>query len=82
MTAYKVVPFITLESIVTKDGQLILDGLPFQTGDVVEIIIRGQPNPSTTPDSQTAYPLQGTQPYRYDDPFEPAVSINDWEVLK
>ena len=44
MTAYKILPFVTLESIVTSDGKLILDGLPFRTGDIVEVIIRGQPN--------------------------------------
>jgi hypothetical protein len=80
MTAYKVIPFVTLESIVTPDGQLVLDGLPFQPGEVVEIIIRGQPTPSAI--EQNPYPLQGSQPYRYDDPFEPAVPIEDWEVLK
>jgi hypothetical protein len=29
-----------------------------------------------------SYPLQGKQPYRYDDPFDPAVPLEDWEVLQ
>lgn len=82
MTAYKVLPFVTLESIVTSDGKLILDGLPFRTGDVVEVIIRGQPNLPTSPDIQNIYPLRETSPYKYDDPFESAVPLDDWEVLK
>ncbi len=28
------------------------------------------------------YPLQGQQPYRYDDPFAPAVPLEDWDVLQ
>ena len=77
MTAYKILPFVTLESIVTSDGKLILDGLPFRTGDVVEVIIRGQPNLPNSSDIQNIYPLRETSPYKYDDPFESAVLLND-----
>lgn len=28
------------------------------------------------------YPLQGQQPYRYDDPFASAVPLEDWDVLQ
>lgn len=31
---------------------------------------------------QPNYPLQGTQPYRYEDPFAPAVPVEDWEVMQ
>jgi hypothetical protein len=66
-----------------EDGTLVLKGLPFHAGDTVEIIILEQPKEqSTSPSHQTEYPLQGKQPYRYDDPFEPAVPVEDWEVLK
>ncbi|MDJ1183098.1 hypothetical protein [Roseofilum casamattae] len=58
-----------------ENGTLILKDLPFQAGDSVEIIILQQPQ-------RSEYPLQGKQPYRYDDPFEPAVSVEDWDVLK
>ena len=33
------------------------------------------------PDS-SKYPLQGKEPYRYDDPFGPAVPLEDWDVLQ
>ena len=29
-----------------------------------------------------SYPLQGKEPYRYDDPFAPAVPSEDWDVLQ
>lgn len=29
-----------------------------------------------------SYPLQGKEPYRYDDPFAPTVPIEDWDVLQ
>lgn len=30
----------------------------------------------------SSYPLQGKEPYRYDDPFAPAVPLEDWDVLQ
>lgn len=63
-----------VEMIVAQDGILTLQDLPFNAGDRVEVIIL----PLTdTP----ANPLRGSVA-RYDDPFEPAVPIEDWEVLK
>jgi hypothetical protein len=32
--------------------------------------------------SSALYPLQGQEPYRYDDPFAPAVPLEDWDVLQ
>ena len=28
------------------------------------------------------YPLQGSQPYSYDDPFAPAVPLEEWEAMQ
>jgi hypothetical protein len=70
-----------LAATLMEDGTLVLKGLPFHAGDSVEIIILEQPKeerPRQT--SQGDYPLQGTV-LRYDDPFEPAVPDEDWEVL-
>ncbi|NER83776.1 MAG: hypothetical protein F6K42_30380 [Leptolyngbya sp. SIO1D8] len=77
MNAYK------LEAQLTEDGALLLKGLPFQAGDSVEIIILEQP---PTPQAKLAaapseHPLRGTV-IRYDNPFEPAVADDEWEVLK
>jgi hypothetical protein len=75
-----------IEVILTEDGTLTLQGLPFHAGDAVEVIILS----AKTPHHQAApkvqldknrYPLHDTQPYRYDDPTEP-VALEDWEVLQ
>lgn len=72
-----------LATTLTEDGTLVLKELPFHAGDAVEIIILEQSKEQTvSPRQQTEYPLQGTQPYRYDEPFEPVAPAEDWEVLK
>ncbi|BAY25340.1 hypothetical protein NIES2100_51460 [Calothrix sp. NIES-2100] len=67
-----------IETTLTEDGTLILKDLPFQAGETVEIIILES---QTHPQKANPYPLRGTV-YRYDDPFEPAVPLEDWEVYK
>ena len=69
-----------LAATLMEDGTLILKGLPFHAGDTVEITILEQPKKQPA-SQQTEYPLQGKQPYRYDDPFEPAVPVEDWEAI-
>lgn len=81
MNAYKV------ETTLTEDGTLKLQGLPFHAGDAVEVIILERPSfqqeQTATPTSESdLYPLRDKQPYRYDDPFEPAVPLEDWEALQ
>ena len=68
-----------IETTLTEDGTLIIKDLPFQAGESVEIIILES---QTHPQKANPYPLRGKQPYRYDDPFEPAVPLEDWEVLQ
>jgi hypothetical protein len=75
MTTYKVLPSIVVQSVINNHGQLVLEDLPFAPGDTVEIIVRGrviEPAPNKSSASER-YPLQGSQPYSYPDPFEPAV---------
>jgi hypothetical protein len=80
MIAHKV------QAIVTEDGKLLLQGLPFQTGARVEVIVLDEsadiaesPARQATTDE---YPLRGKQPYQYDDPFSAAVPLEDWDALK
>ena len=68
-----------IETVVQTDGTLQLDKLPFKKGDAVEVIIQKQQSEAQT---ENPYPLRGTTPYRYDDPFEPLVPAEDWEALK
>ncbi len=79
MNAHKV------EAVLTKNGTLMLQGLPFQAGDAVEVIIleAKTPQQNMTPSSQpekNLYPIRG-KVVRYDDPTEP-VALEDWEVLQ
>ncbi len=55
---------------------LVLEGLPFSTGDTVEILIM-RPQPRR---EGNRYPLRGT-PVEYHAPFE-SVAENDWETLQ
>jgi hypothetical protein len=75
-----------IEVVLTKDGTLTLQGLPFHAGDAIEVIILETKTP--LPQAQqlpvaatNPYPMHNTQPYRYDDPTEP-VALEDWEVLQ
>jgi hypothetical protein len=74
-----------IEAILTEDGTLILQGLPFHAGDAVEVIILKAKTPQhqavspAKPDTNF-YPLRG-KVIRYDDPTEP-VALEDWEVLQ
>jgi hypothetical protein len=71
----------------TQNGKIVLEGLPFQAGDAVEVIILERPTtiPTATHLSHSSandlYPLRG-KVIRYDDPFEPAVSVEDWDVMQ
>lgn len=73
MQAYRV------ESTVQPEGVLTLRNLPLPEGEKVEVIILVPPPEVEQADK---YPLRGSQPYRYDAPFEPAVPEEDWEVYK
>lgn len=70
-----------IETILTENGKLTLQNLPFQQGDEVEIIILERHSTSSHTESNP-YPLRNKQPYRYEDPFEPAVPVEDWDVLQ
>jgi len=74
-----------IETALTEDGTLVLKGLPFHAGDVVEVIIL-QPQTaqhqikSLETQNTNLYPLRG-KVIRYDDPTEP-VALEDWECLQ
>jgi hypothetical protein len=79
MNAYKV------ETILSEDGALTLKDLPFHVGDAVEVIILErsphQMEKAEDKPEPNLYPLRGTVLF-YEDPFEPAVPVEDWEVLR
>ncbi|WP_375507174.1 hypothetical protein [uncultured Nostoc sp.] len=62
-----------IETKLIKNGTLILEDLPFQAGEAVEIIVLERfPQPLES----NPYPLRETV-IHYDDPFKPAVPIED-----
>jgi hypothetical protein len=63
-----------IETTVQQDGKLVIQDIPFQAGDVVEVIILSVPKLRT----QDKYPLQGTV-LEYLNPTEPVAS-DDWEA--
>jgi hypothetical protein len=78
MNAYKI------RSIVTTDGSIVLTGLPFRVGQSVEVIILDNVsdlNSASQPPDERWKSLQGSVT-RYDDPFEPAIPLTDWDVLQ
>lgn len=75
MQAHKV------EVVLSENGTLVLEGLPFRAGEAVEVIILERPQPQRTFNASSEFPLQGTVLF-YDDPFEPAVPPEEWDVLK
>jgi hypothetical protein len=66
-----------LDTTLIQDGTLTLSDLPFQAGDLVEVIIVPRKSASAL---QNGYPLTG-KVIRYDNPTEP-VAQQDWEALR
>ncbi len=66
-----------IEKVIQSNGTIVLENLPFAEGETVEIIIVK----SDAEGKKNRYPLRGTL-YKYEEPFEPAVPVEDWEVLK
>jgi hypothetical protein len=69
-------PAHRIEVILSEDGKLSLDNLPFRAGQAVEVIVL----PSARLPAASAHPLKGTV-LRYDRPTDP-VTADDWEALK
>ncbi len=61
--------------VVLADGRVVVDDVPVTKGQQVEVTIRIEdPSPP-------AFPLHGL-PFRYDEPFEPAVDESEWDASK
>jgi hypothetical protein len=68
-------PAHRIEVVLSEDGKLSLDHLPFRAGQTVEVIVL--PAASPTP---PIHPLRGTV-LRYDEPTAP-VAESDWDALR
>ncbi len=63
-----------IETTIQRGGAFAVQGLPLPEGAHVEVIVLVKDQPA-----QPLRPLRGT-PYRYDEPFEPAVPAAEWEA--
>ena len=68
---------VRIEATIQPNGRVVLNDLPFEEGEQVEIIVLETNGKQTEPKSN---PLKGSV-LRYDDPFEPATPNEDWDVL-
>ena len=69
---------MTIRAVVQPDSKLVLDKLPFATGETVEVQVS---TAVADPTEGGRYPLRGLTPYKYDDPFGPARDPDEWECL-
>lgn len=69
-------PAHRIETVLTEDGKLSLNNLPFQVGQAVEVIVLPIPNRARA----SAQSLHGTV-LRYDRPTDP-VAEEDWGVMQ
>ena len=66
-----------VETTVTEQGTLLVQGIPFPPGDHVEVVIREVEN---APVGESKYPLRGT-PYEYRQPFG-SVAEDEWGAMQ
>lgn len=81
MNAYKV------RSIVMADGTIVLKGLPFNVGKSVEVIVLDdlsvqEIEPALVPPKLDQWQSLKGSVTRYDNPFETAIPLADWDILQ
>jgi hypothetical protein len=72
---------VRIETTVQTNGRVVLENLPFDEGDKVEVIVLETSDSKEETGPGDPYPLRGTV-YKYEDPFGPATPVDDWEALK
>jgi hypothetical protein len=68
------------EATVDPAGRVVLDHLPFQPGEKVDVVIRSHDIRSHDGASQAPVDLRGSV-LRYEKPFDP-VAEEDWELRR
>lgn len=64
---------------VGKDGQVVLENLPFANGVEVEVTVESQA--AIDRPWPPEFPLEGSV-IKYDDPLEPACPPEEWEAIR
>jgi hypothetical protein len=72
-----------INDAVVRGGKLVLTNLPFAEGQHVQIVVAEQEPQTLKPTSiaEVRSMLRGGVE-RYDDPFEPSIPPDSWEMLK
>lgn len=80
---------MTLKELLLQEIDSLPDSLTAEVLNFLRALKTKQAQKNSAPRNATAsrtesfdYPLQGKEPYRYDDPFAPAVPLEDWDVLQ
>jgi hypothetical protein len=69
-------PAYRTEVTVSENGTLLINDLPFQPGEKVEVLVRSR---KREPDAANPYPLRGT-PVQYRQPFD-SVAADAWNAI-
>jgi hypothetical protein len=72
-----------INDAIVRDGKLVLSDLPFADGQHVQIVVaevEEQAAKRMSIDQVRAALRGGVE--RYDDPFEPSIPLDSWEMLK
>ena len=64
-----------IETVVSKEGMLTIEGLPLHPGEKVEVIVKSQSPPDK---NKNLYPLRCI-PIQYKAPFD-SVAENEWNA--
>ena len=65
---------------IAPNGLPLLGKLPFTEGEEVEVTIESKNG--TPKHFKREFPYRGKEPFKYIDPYEPAVPNSDWDALK
>jgi len=70
-----------VEQATVHGGRVVLSGLPIPDGERVQVIVTDLPQQQSRDIREVRRLLRGGVE-RYDDPFEPHISMDSWEMLR
>jgi hypothetical protein len=72
-----------VDDAIVRGGKIVLSDLPFPEGQHVRVVVAELNGESAKRlDIQEVRRLLGGSVERFDDPFEPSIPPEDWEMLK
>jgi hypothetical protein len=72
-----------VDDAIVRGGKIVLSDLPFPEGQHVRVVVAELNGESAERlDIQEVRRLLGGSVERFDDPFEPSIPPEDWEMLK